>query len=89
MHLTKEKRTEVITKHGNSETNTGLPEVQVALYTERIQHLTEHLKDHKKDVSTERALVMMVGKRKKLLNYLKNKDINKYRDLIKVLNIRK
>ncbi len=89
MYLTPEKKQEIFKQHGNSETNTGSPEGQVALFTYRINHLTEHLKQNRKDFSTERALVNMVGKRKRILNYLKDKDIERYRAIISELGIRK
>ncbi|MFO8001285.1 MAG: 30S ribosomal protein S15 [Marinilabilia sp.] len=89
MHLTKEEKQNIFAKHGKSNTDTGSPESQIALFTNRIAHLTEHLKTHKKDFSTEYALKKMVGKRRRLLDYLKHKDIEKYRDLLKELNIRK
>ena len=80
---------DVIEKYGRSETDTGSPEVQIALLTERINHLTEHLKEHHKDHHSRRGLLKMVGQRKGLLNYLKNKDIQKYRTLIAELGLRK
>lgn len=80
---------EVIAKHGRNATDTGSPEVQVALLTERINHLTEHLKMHKKDHHSRRGLLKMVGQRKGLLNYVKNKDIVKYREIIAELGLRK
>jgi small subunit ribosomal protein S15 len=89
MYLTKEVKAEIFKKHGGSESNTGSTEGQIALFTHRINHLTEHLKKNQKDFNTERALVKLVGKRRSLLDYLKNKDIEKYRELIKELNIRK
>ncbi len=89
MYLTAENKRELFKKHGKSETDTGSPEGQVALFTARINHLTEHLKKNRKDFSTERALVNMVGKRKRILNYLKNKDIERYRAIITELGIRK
>ena len=87
--LTAEKKRELFKKYGQSETDTGSPEGQVALFTQRINHLTEHLKKNRKDFSTERALVNMVGKRKRILNYLKDKDIERYRAIISELGIRK
>ena len=72
-----------------SDTDTGSAEGQIALFTARINHLTEHLKNNRKDFNTERSLVMMVGKRKSLLSYLKSKDISRYREIIKKLNLRK
>ncbi|MDR1532710.1 MAG: 30S ribosomal protein S15 [Clostridiales bacterium] len=79
----------IIAKFGRKENDTGSPEVQVALLTERINHLTEHLKIHQKDHHSRRGLLKMVGQRKGLLNYIKQKDIVKYRDLISELNLRK
>lgn len=73
MYLSKENKKELFKKHGKSESDTGSAEGQIALFTARINHLTEHLKNNRKDFNTERSLVMMVGKRKSLLNYLKNK----------------
>ncbi len=89
MYLTKEVKAEIFKKHGGSEGNTGSAEGQIALFTHRINHLTGHLKSNHKDYNTERSLVRLVGKRRSLLDYLKKKDIEKYRDLIKELNIRK
>ena len=89
MYLTAEKKQEIFGKFGKSNTDTGSTEGQIALFSYRINHLTEHLKLNKKDYSTERALVMLVGKRRRLLDYLKAKDIEGYRNLIKELNIRK
>ncbi|MGI9551356.1 MAG: 30S ribosomal protein S15 [Aurantibacter sp.] len=89
MYLTKEAKTEIFKKHGGAEKNTGSTEGQIALFTHRINHLTGHLKNNQKDYNTERSLVRLVGKRRSLLDYLKKKDIVKYRELIKELNIRK
>jgi small subunit ribosomal protein S15 len=89
MRLNKEIQAEILAKYGKSNSDTGSSEVQIALFTHRIKHLTEHLKLNKKDHSTEYALVKMVGKRRRLLDYLKAKDIEKYRALIKELGIRK
>jgi small subunit ribosomal protein S15 len=89
MYLKKENKKEIFKEHGKSESDTGSAEGQIALFTKRINHLTEHLKKNRKDFNTERSLVMMVGKRKSLLSYLKNKDINRYREIIKKLNLRK
>lgn len=80
---------EIIAKFGRNANDTGSSEVQVALLTDRINHLTEHLKTHKKDHHSRRGLLMMVGQRKGLLNYIKNKDIMKYRELIAELGLRK
>jgi small subunit ribosomal protein S15 len=89
MYLTAEKKKEIIKSMGKSEADTGSPESQIALFTYRINHLTEHLKIHRKDFDTQRALLKLVGKRRRLLDYLKDKDIEKYRQLIKDLNLRK
>ncbi|MGC3977313.1 MAG: 30S ribosomal protein S15 [Paludibacteraceae bacterium] len=89
MYLTPEKKQEIFGKYGKSTTDTGSAEAQIALFTFRINHLTEHLKSNKKDFSTERALVMLVGKRRRLLDYLIEKDIMRYRAIIKELGIRK
>ena len=89
MYLTKEVKQEIFKKYGGNENNTGSTEGQVALFTHRINHLTGHLKKNHKDYNTERSLVMLVGKRRSLLDYLKKKDIQKYRELIVELNIRK
>lgn len=89
MYLTKEVKAEIFAKHGQSATNTGSAEGQIALFTFRINHLTEHLKKNRHDYNTERSLVKLVGKRRSLLDYLKKKDINRYREIIKELNIRK
>lgn len=89
MYLTKEKKQEIFEKYGKSNTDTGSSEGQVALFTYRIAHLTEHLKVNKKDYHTEYSLVKLVGKRRSLLDYIKAKDIERYRSLIKELGIRK
>jgi len=89
MYLTKETKAEIFAKHGGVSTNTGSAEGQIALFTFRINHLTEHLKRNRKDLNTERSLVKLVGKRRNLLDYLKNKEINRYREIIKELGIRK
>lgn len=80
---------EIVAKFGRNAEDTGSPEVQVALLTARINHLTEHLRTHKKDHHSRRGLLKMVGQRKGLLNYIKNKDILKYRELISELGLRK
>ena len=82
-------KTEIIGKYMRHEGDTGSPEVQIALLTERINHLTEHFKVHAKDHHSRRGLMMMVGKRRRLLDYLTKKDIERYRAIIKDLNIRK
>lgn len=89
MILTSEAKKEFFKKHGGSEKNTGSTEAQVAMFTHRIEHLTSHLQENKKDFVTQRSLLNLVGKRRALLDYLKRKDITKYRNLIKVLEIRK
>jgi len=89
MYLTAEKKQEIFKKYGKTETDTGSSEGQIALFTFRINHLTEHLKENKKDFSTQRALLKLVGKRRSLLDYLKEKDIERYRAVIKELGIRK
>ena len=89
MYLTKKSKETLFKKHGKSEKDTGSAEGQIALFTLRINHLTEHLKNNRKDYNTERSLVKMVGKRRNLLEYLKRNDIEKYRDIIKKLDIRK
>ena len=89
MYLTKEKIQDIFKDNGSSEKDTGSIEGQIALFTARINHLTDHLKSNKKDYNTERSLLKMVGKRKGLLSYLKNKDINRYRAIIKKLSLRK
>ena len=89
MYLTKEKKEEIFTKYGKSAKNTGSAEGQIALFTYRIQHLTELMKQNKKDQVSERALVGLVGKRRRMLDYLKKEDIERYRAIIKELNLRK
>ncbi|MBK5262108.1 MAG: 30S ribosomal protein S15 [Peptostreptococcaceae bacterium] len=87
--ITQEKKTEIIKKFQTKEGDTGSPEVQVAILTFRINDLNEHLKIHKKDHHSRRGLLKMVGQRRNLLNYLKNKDIERYRNLITELGLRK
>ena len=89
MYLTKEIKEEIFTKHGKGAKDTGSAEGQIALFTHRINHLTEHLKQNRKDFNTERSLVKLVGKRRSLLDYLKNKDILRYRAIVKELGLRK
>jgi small subunit ribosomal protein S15 len=89
MYLNTEKKKEIFAKHGGADTNTGSTEGQVALFTYRIAHLTEHLKKNRKDYGTQRALQLLVGKRRSLLDYLKRKDIEKYRALVKELGLRR
>ncbi len=80
---------EIIKEYGKSDTDTGSAEVQVAFLSNRIDHLTDHLKTHKKDHHTRRGLLMLVGKRKRLLQYLQNQDVQRYRDLIDKLGLRR
>jgi len=80
---------EIINEYGKSDSDTGSAEVQVALLSNRIDHLTEHLKTHKKDHHTRRGLLMLVGKRKRLLQYLQNQDVQRYRDIIVKLGLRR
>ena len=87
--MTQEMKNEIISANRVHETDTGSPEVQIAILTERIKNLTEHLKSNKKDFHSRRGLQMMVGKRRNLLNYLAKKDINRYRAIIEKLGIRK
>ena len=89
MYLTAEKKQELFAKHGKDATNTGSSESQIALFSYRINHLTQHLKSNRKDFGTQKALLKLVGKRRSLLDYLKDRDINRYRSIIKELNIRK
>ena len=89
MALSKDRKTELIGSYKTHESDTGSPEVQVAILSERITYLTEHFKTHAKDHHSRRGLLMLVGKRRRLLDYLKTKDVERYSDLIKRLNIRK
>ena len=89
MYLTTEKKKEIFAKHGKSDADTGSAEGQVALFTYRINHLSQHLKANRHDFNTERSLVALVGKRTALLDYLKKKDINRYRAIIAELGLRK
>ncbi len=87
--MDKEKKAGIISQFAISEGDTGSPEVQIALLSERINHLNDHLKTHQKDHHSKRGLLKMVGKRRGLLNYLKKKDIERYREVLKGLNLRK
>ena len=89
MYLDAAKKQEIFGKYGKSNTDTGSAEAQVALFSYRISHLTEHMKLNRKDYSTERALTMLVAKLRRLLNYLKDKDITRYRSIVKELGLRK
>ena len=89
MYLTKEKKQEFFAQFGKNANDTGSPEGQVALFSYRIAHLTEHLKKNKHDFGTQKALLQLVGKRRSLLDYLKDKDIERYRAIVKALNLTK
>ncbi|MGK7391572.1 MAG: 30S ribosomal protein S15 [Candidatus Cyclobacteriaceae bacterium M2_1C_046] len=91
MYLTNDKKQELFENHGRlkSKQDTGSPESQIALFTYRINHLTEHMKRNKKDYSTQLGLMKLVGKRRKLLNYLQKVDITRYREVLQELNLRK
>ena len=89
MYLTKEVKEVIFEKHGKSRSDTGTAEGQIALFSHRIIHLSEHLKSNRKDYNTERSLVKLVGKRRSLLDYLKAKDILRYRAIVKELGLRK
>jgi len=89
MYLDAIKKKEIFKKHNSSEKDTGKSEGQIAIFTERINHLTKYLKENKKDNNTKRSLVLLVGKRRRLLEYLKKKDILRYRSILKSLNLRK
>jgi small subunit ribosomal protein S15 len=89
MSITPERKQELIAEYGLKEGDTGSPEVQVAILTERIKNLTEHLKDHHKDVHSRRGLLMLVGQRRSLLDYARKKDEGRYRSLIQRLGLRR
>jgi len=89
MYLSKKVKETIFKKHGKSKTDTGTAEGQIALFSLRIDHLSEHLKNNRKDYNTERSLVKLVGKRRSLLDYLKSKDITRYRSIVKELELRK
>ena len=89
MYLTKETKEKIFAEHGKSTTDKGSAEGQIALFSHRIDHLSSHLKNNRKDYNTERSLVKLVGKRRSLLDYLKAKDIERYRAIIKKLGLRK
>lgn len=89
MYLSTEKKKEIFKKHGKSDNDTGSAEGQIALFTYRIAHLTGHLKKNRKDFGTQRALQTLVGKRRSLLDYLKSKDIERYRAIVKELKLRR
>ena len=89
MYLSKEEKQELFAKHGKGKNDTGTAEGQIALFTQRIEHSTGHLKNNRKDYNTERSLVMLVGKRRSLLDYLTKKDVLRYRAIVKELGLRK
>jgi len=89
MYLSTDKKKEFFQQHGKSEKDTGSAEAQIALFSYRISHLTEHLKKNRKDFNTQRSLIRLVGKRRSLLDYLTHKDIERYRAIVKELNLRK
>jgi small subunit ribosomal protein S15 len=89
MYINQEIKKDIFKTHGKSESDTGAAESQIALFTHRISHLTKHLKANKKDKGTQRALINLVGKRRRLLDFLKDNEINRYREIIKKLNLRK
>ncbi len=89
MYLTTEVKKEIFKKHGKSDTNTGSSEGQIALFSHRITHLTAHLQSNKKDFGTQKALINLVSKRRRLLDYLKSNDIARYRAIVKTLDLRK
>ena len=89
MYLAPEKKTAIFEKHGGSATNTGSAEGQIALFSYRISHLTEHLKKNRHDFATQRSLQLLVGKRRDLLDYLKKKEISRYRAIVKELGLRR
>ena len=88
-YLTAEQKQDIFKNYGTSNTDTGSSESQIALFSTRISHLTEHLKVHRKDYATQRSLLKLVGKRRRLLDYLKDNDIERYRAIVKALNLRK
>ena len=89
MSITQERKQELMTQHARTDGDTGSPEVQVAVLSERIGNLTEHLKTHKHDFHSRRGLLMMVGRRRRLLDYLKRKDQSRYEDIVKQLGLRR
>ena len=89
MYLTAEQKKEFFKKHGGADTNTGSPEAQIAMFTFRIAHLTGHLKNNRKDYGTQRSLINLVGKRRRLLDYLTKVDVLRYRAIVKELGLRK
>ena len=88
-YLSADKKQEIFSQYGKSNVDTGSPESQIALFSYRIAHLTGHLKSNKKDVGTQRAMQRLIGKRRKMLDYLKETDIERYRAIVKALNLRR
>jgi small subunit ribosomal protein S15 len=89
MSLTVERKRDIVARYGRDEGDTGSPEVQIALLTARINELTDHLREHRKDHHSRRGLLMLVGKRRRLLNYLQRSDLDRYRELISELGLRR
>ena len=89
MSITKDKKIELVKEYGKNENDSGLPDVQAAILTERIRNLTEHLKQHGKDFSTRRGLLTLVGKRRRILDYIKQKNVTNYQKIIESLGLRK
>jgi len=89
MYLDSEKKKDFFKKHGKGEHDTGSTEAQIAMFSYRIAHLTEHLKENRKDYNTQRSLIRLVGKRRSLLDYLTKKDITRYRAIVKELGLRR
>lgn len=89
MYLTQEEKHKLFAEHGKDKNDTGSAEGQIALFTHRISHMSDHLKNNRKDYATERSLVRLVGRRRSLLDYLMKKDIVRYREIVKKLNLRK
>ncbi|MCI5777311.1 MAG: 30S ribosomal protein S15 [Bacteroidales bacterium] len=89
MYLDKEKKQELFGQYGKSNTDTGSPESQIALFSFRINHLTEHMKLNKKDTATNYSLKKLIGRRRRMLDYLKSRDINRYREIVAKLGLRK
>ena len=89
MYLDKEKKQEIFGQYGKSNTDTGSPESQIALFSFRINHLTEHMKLNKKDTATNYSLKKLIGRRRRMLDYLKSRDINRYREIVAKLGLRK
>ena len=89
MALSVQEKNQIVAEYGRAAGDTGSPEVQVAILTERIKNLTEHLKEHHKDVHSRRGLLMLVGRRRRLLNYVKSKDVQRYRTIIETLGLRR